>query len=345
MRTRLALVRTEFDYLKHFARVVHLHQAWQVLPDGPSLERLLDAIDARNAFIETLYAKGHQREWNHVLFPFPGHDANHLRLAYDGYQEPYANTCFNWDTKSMRGATPPPKRLTVARTGATLTLDSPEWRNVAAQELTLVPPLHTLPRTTTIRLLQRWQGPPSPRRSAAREETTFEAYQRDRLLSNQEAIDVYLAPNPSQPLYYRFLQGANAATKYDALNGRITDVMDPRHGRDDPTWNGEWTGETRVDAANRRWIAHLVFPFTTLGVEPPAKRHRLAGEFRAEPPASAGDDRPRDLVVVADEHEPRRRRGDGRTGLRVIFMKPLPFSSPFSSPSRPSANSRKRSAS
>lgn len=272
VRTRLALVRTEFDYLKHFARVVHLHQAWQMLPDGPSLERLLDAIDARNAFIETLYAKGHQREWNHVLFPFPGHDANHLRLAYDGYQEPYANTCFNWDTKSMRGATPPgPKRLSVARTSAILTLDSPEWRNVAAQELTLVPPLHTLPRTTTVRLLHDGKALHLLAEAQLGEETTFEAYPRDRLLGKQEAIDVSLAPNPSQPLSYRFLQGANAATKYDAINGRITDVMDPRHGRDDPTWNGEWNGETRVDAANRRWTAHLVFPFASLGVEPPAK--------------------------------------------------------------------------
>ena len=44
------------------------------------------------------------------------------------------------------------------------------------------------------------------------------------LLTNQEAFDVYLAPNPAQPLFYRLTQGANAASRYDALNGRITDV-------------------------------------------------------------------------------------------------------------------------
>ncbi len=119
VKTRLALVRTEFDYLKHLARVAHLHQSWQIAPDQSALHRLLNAIDARNAFIATLFTKEHQREWNHVLFPFPGHDAKHLQLAYDGYQEPYANTCFNWDTQALRNAPPVGlKKLTVAKTAA-----------------------------------------------------------------------------------------------------------------------------------------------------------------------------------------------------------------------------------
>jgi len=272
VKTRLALVRTEFDYLKHFAKVVHLHQAYQMLPDTGSLHRLLDAIDARNAFIATLYVKGHQKEWNHILFPFPGHDAKHLQLAHDGYQEPYANTCFNWDTKAMRNAPPIGlKKLTIAKTTAQLTLDSPEWKNAAAHELTLLPPLHTLPRKTTLRLLYDDKALHIRAEAELGDETTFSAFNHDRVLSNQEAIDLYLAPNPAQPLFYRLTQGANAESKYDALNGRITDVMDPRHGKDDPTWNGDWSSETSVDAKAKRWHAHFVIPFTTLGVEAPAK--------------------------------------------------------------------------
>ncbi|WP_395742168.1 DUF4838 domain-containing protein [Prosthecobacter sp.] len=273
VKTRLALVRCEFDYLKHFARVVHLHQAYQMMPDSGAMNRLLDAIDARNAFLTTLFVKGHQKEWNHVLFPFPGHDINHLRLKHDGYQEPYASTCFNWDTKAMRTAPPPgQKKLTVARTNANLTLDSPEWQSAAAHELTLLPPLHTLPRKTTVRLLHDGVALHIRAEAETGDETKpFPAYNRDRLLTNQEAFDVYLAPQPAQPLYYRLTQGANAASRYDALNGRITDVMDPRHGKDDPTWNGDWTSTTRVDAAARRWYAHLVIPYGVLGVEAPAK--------------------------------------------------------------------------
>lgn len=106
VKTRLALVRTEFEYVRHLARVVHLEHAYQVQPDTGSRDRLLDAIDARNAFIASLYGKpaaaAQSGGWSHVLFPFAGHDANHLRLAYDGYQEPYAGTCLNWDTAAVR---------------------------------------------------------------------------------------------------------------------------------------------------------------------------------------------------------------------------------------------------
>ena len=286
VKTRLGLVRTEFDYLKHFARVVHLHQAYQMAPDSASLDRLLDAIDARNAFIAALYDKRGRPEsagnWSHVLFPFGGHDANHLRLAYDGYQEPYAKTCFNWDTKAMRNAPAPgKKKLTVARTTAPVTLDAPQWQQTTAHELTLVPPLRTLPFKTTMRLLYDHNaiyiraecvlGPDAPSR--------FPAFKRDRLLTNQEAFDIYLAPQPSRELFYRFAIGAGGESIYDAVSGFITDVMDPRHGKDDPTWNGKWTSETRVDTENHRWYAIITIPFKTLATDPPTPGVTWRGNF------------------------------------------------------------------
>lgn len=271
VKARLALVRAEFDYLRHFARVAHLHQAWQVVPDRQSLHRLLDAIDSRNTFLATLFAKDHQREWNHVLFPFPGHDLKHLRLAYDGYQEPYANTCFNWDTRAMRDAPHfGPKNLHIQKTMAMLTLDSPEWQGTQAQELTILPPLNDLPRKTIVRLLYDDKALHIRAESELGAETRFQAFHRDGVLTHQEAFDVYLAPHPSQPLFYRFTQGANAASKYDALNGRVSNPLDPRHGKDDPGWNGEWTGETRIDPAGKKWHAHLTIPFSTLGAGTPA---------------------------------------------------------------------------
>jgi len=277
-KTRLALVRTEFEYVRHFARVVHLHQAYQMVPDEASRDRLLDAIEARNVYIESLFDKRGggvtAGNWSHVLFPFAGHDANHLRLAYDGYQEPYANTCFNWDTKAMRLApSPGKKRLSLAKVDTAITMNSPEWGKTVAHELTLVPPLHTLPRKTTLRLLYDQTNiyllagselePDHP--------AEFPKWDRDRVLTNQEAFDVYLDPQAGRDLFYRFAVGANADSKYDAVSGLIADAMDPRHGRDDPTWNGEWQAESRLDAAAHRWDTLITIPFKTLGVDAPAK--------------------------------------------------------------------------
>jgi hypothetical protein len=109
VKARLALVRREFDYLVHLSRVVHLHQAFVLQPDNVSRDRLLDAIDARNREIAFYYGERGRAlpvsgGWSHVMFPPPGHNAAHLRLAHNNYQEPYENTCFNWDTKAMRTA-------------------------------------------------------------------------------------------------------------------------------------------------------------------------------------------------------------------------------------------------
>ena len=76
---------------------------------------------------------------------------------------------------------------------------------------------------------------------------------------------------PGREIFHRFAVGANAVSKYDAVSGLIADVMDPRHGKDDPTWNGAWEATTRLDATEHRWVALFTIPFTTLGVETPAK--------------------------------------------------------------------------
>jgi len=275
--TRLRLVRTEFEYVRHLARVVHLYQAYQVVPDAGSLDRLLDAIDARNAFIASLYdERGNGRQadnWSYVLFPFAGHDAKHLRLAYDGYQEPYANTCFNWDTQAMRNApTVGAKRLMVARATGPVSLDAPQWQQTSEHTLMFVPPLQRVPRQTTLRLLRddknlylRGQCDLEPDHPAV-----FPRLARDQVLTHQESIDIYLQPQPGRELFYRFAVGVSGEAQYDAASGFVTDPIDPRFGKDDSTWNGQWQSESRLDAEHHRWDVLLTIPFATLGVDSPA---------------------------------------------------------------------------
>jgi hypothetical protein len=292
IKTRLALVRREFDYVRHLAGVVHLHQAFVVQPDVASRDRLLDAIDARNAAIDALYDERGRPKlvsgWAQTMFPFSGHSASHLRLAEDGYQEPYANTCLNWDTKAQRSAPlPGKKRLVVAKAKAPVTLDAPEWQQTTANELTLLPPLNQAPRKTTLRLLYdtthlyiRAECELDPDGKFA-----FRGQKRDTDLRGKESLDLYLAPQTERDVAYRFMAGANAAAKYDAVSGFITDVMDPRHGIDDPTWNGEWQSESRIDEKEHRWHALIVIPFKTLGVESPNAGTTWRGNFARNHPA------------------------------------------------------------
>jgi hypothetical protein len=182
----------------------------------------------------------------------------------------------------MRDAPAPgKKRLAVARAAGPLALDAPQWQQAASHELTNVPPLNRLPRKTTLRLLYdstnlyiRTEAELEPDGPAE-----FPAWNRDRLLSNQEAFDIYLAPQPAREIFYRLAVGANAASKYDAVSGLISDAMDPRHGKDDPTWNGDWQAESRIDTKEHCWQALITIPFRTLATEPPAPGTTWRGNF------------------------------------------------------------------
>ena len=149
IKARLMLVRREFDYLKHLATVVHLHQAYRIRPDLASRDRLLDAIDDRNAFIDGLYDRKANKRftdtgWASIMFPLPGHSAKHLRLGYNTYQGPFENLCFNWDTKAMRTAPlPGTKRLIAAPSPMTVTMDR-AIRSPMAADASSMPHQHSL---------------------------------------------------------------------------------------------------------------------------------------------------------------------------------------------------------
>ena len=273
VRVRLSQVRREFDYLKALTKVVHLHHAFQIQPDLASRDRLLDAIDARNAFVDSLFdAKGSNPKptpaWGFVMFPPLGHDAKHLRLAYDGYQEPFANSPMNWDTKAMRSAPlPGAKRLSVSLVAGPITVDSPQWGRSPVEHVSNVLPdsrkdghVGNEPHgATTVRAMA----------DASQLYVRVDApLPKDN--SRQDTIDIYLAPiGQTREITYRFTVGPKADSKQEAANGFNNDPLDPRYGHFDPDWNGEWKYESQLDPEKQCWIAFLVIPFKTLGVDAP----------------------------------------------------------------------------
>ena len=269
IKTRLALVRREFDYLRGVARVVHLNHAFQIQPDRASRDRLLDAIDARNAEVASYFdERGRTKPFGNWAFtPFPpiGHDAKHLRLSHDGYQEPYSNTPFNWDTKAMRNAPlAGAKRLAASAAVGALTFDSPEWQKAAAAELVALPGAAPLTRKTAVRAVVD-----DTHLSVLAECELPAALMKLGAGANQEALSIYLAPVAGRDLAYRFTVGLRAGTKADAAVGFVTDTMDPRHGQFDPDWSGDWQYESRLEPEKNRWLALVKIPFKTLGVEGP----------------------------------------------------------------------------
>jgi len=290
-KARIALARREFDYIKSLANVVHLYQAYNVNPDQALRDRLLDAIDERNALIDGWYSyiavrdKGRSRYdqpipmpgWDMTLWPPPsGHNAADLRLARDGYQAPFKDTCLNWDTDAVRKSPlPGSKRMNVLLIEGTVGIDSPFWEKAESHEL-LPPPGQPKPeRPTTVKVLC---GPDNfyvlLRNELSPGQKDFPSVGEDGDLDGKESVEFYLAPLPGREVYYRFRASPDPKSWSDAANGLITDPQNLLYGRDDPEWDGKWSRDIRVDPDKNRWTAMLIIPIETLGAEPPA-----AGDF------------------------------------------------------------------
>lgn len=102
---------------------------------------------------------------------------------------------------------------------------------------------------------------------------------RDLEPRDVESLDVYLAPISGKEIYYRFKAGLHPEARWHATSGFIANAMDPRHGKDDVGWNGDWTCESRVDPKSKRWTARLKVPFKTLGLEASTPGAHWSGSF------------------------------------------------------------------
>jgi hypothetical protein len=263
VQARLALVRREFDYLKGVVNAVHLYNANQISPDPASLDRLLNAIDARRVEIDTLFAKGKElKGWPYPLFPPPGHNAAMLKLQYDGYQEPFKSSFFNWDTAAKRNAPlATAKRILCGSATGSVKIDSPCWVGAQAQALLPVTPSNARSLNTEVRavhdernLYLRFENALAP---GATSETV-----------GKERVEVYLMPAAGTPVSYRFTAGLKPESRTQAARGLIEDLMNLAHGKFDPLWRCEWTHSAVHDTKANRLTVMMTIP---LGSIPPAK--------------------------------------------------------------------------
>ncbi len=226
VQMRLALVRAEFDYLKDVVTAVHLYNAYQISPDAASLDRLLNAIDGRRAAVDKLFAKDNApKGWPITLFPPSGHNADTMKLTYDGYQEPYKNSFFNWDTAAKRNAPLPNARRILAGTAdGGVTMDSPGWDKIQPQKFASTE-VRALFDEKQIHLRFETELPP---------DASAEVIEKER-------FEAYLMPAAGTPVTFRLSAGLKPDTRSQAARGLITDMMNLGYGKFDPLWKAEWT--------------------------------------------------------------------------------------------------------
>lgn len=249
VQARVALVRAEFNFLKDTINAVHFYNAYQASNDAASLDRLLNAIDGRRSAIDRLFAKGNElKGWPFTLFPTPGHSAEAMKLRRDGYQEPYKNSFFNWDTSAKRRAPlPNAKRMTGGIAKGAVTKDSPEWSKLTPQTFAGTS-VRALADDKSLHLRFDLDLPANASADAV----------------EKERVEAYLTPVPGSPVTFKFSAGLKPNSRTQAARGLIEDLMNLGHAKFDPLWKAEWTHSAAHDAKSNRLTVLMTIPLRSM---------------------------------------------------------------------------------
>ncbi|MBN1672843.1 MAG: DUF4838 domain-containing protein [Kiritimatiellae bacterium] len=288
-KTRLALARREFEYLKSTARVVHLYNAYGTRRDRATLGPLLDEMEAREKLIVSWFDTSRERPVQKPIAPdWPmyvggaGHYISHLTKNGGSYLSKPVPP-FTWNVAKMRQA---PllagQTLLATRIPAPWALAAPEWANVPGARLGPASLGGPAPeRATTVwavydnrALYLRFEGelPGGWSKPAGARADTEQ-------IAAGECFEAVLAPENSAARYFRFAGGPAPALRYDARHGFVEDSIDPRFDQDDPGWNAAWDYACAVAGDGKHWQALLSIPFRSLGTAAPASGMEWKANF------------------------------------------------------------------
>lgn len=196
VKRRLDMVRYEFEYLKHLARTINAWRNYQTMNDRHSLDQLLDAVDARNAFIaKVVNGDGKYGKRKNPTYLYASEES----LKYSE-RRCLDRAPLNWDTAKVRAThgniLHSVKSVDVTRTDTAPTLDSPLWGRVEAHMLGPVEgATDAVSAETTFKLLYDHENL-YVRVSAQQpgDKMTFVPRGRDAELWLQESIVINLSP-------------------------------------------------------------------------------------------------------------------------------------------------------
>lgn len=280
-RSRVAMVRGEFDFLRLTANAVQAYYVFLAQGDPLSREVAIRAVEARNAWLAALpeaHGRGDKARVTSDAPAFRGRgkygpgSLKHTRFM--------TTPPFNWDTEALRAgqadAIPALGRLVVQRAAGPVTPDGAAWDDVSVQECG---PLgsETLAVGTRFQLLYDERNLYLRIDADLPVEQRYLERGRDAELWLQEAIDVCLSPEADREKFYHFAFEPIENSFYDARRGFITDPLDPLFKQDDTTWNGDWTYVNTLLPEANRWRAMMTVPFETLDVRPPVAGDRWLG--------------------------------------------------------------------
>ena len=281
VKARLHLIRIEFDYIRKMSGIFYLQSAWTINPSQANLDQLLDAIDDWHADLEKL-AEGTGgsefkplSDWSEMR-PFFGNSYNHAALRFNGYNQQWAETCLNWDTKAIRaGILTDKHQIRVAMVEEAPGIDSKAWDTAPESVFKVHGGMPFINVRTTMRVLRDKDN------AYIRVECLWPSEHPEDMsptepdgknIFKQECVELGIMPPDSGGKVYR-LAANPAGSRYDSIftpdkSNRMTE---------DVKWDGKWEFAVKTSGKKstyslpyRVWTAWFRIPFSDFGGKAPA---------------------------------------------------------------------------
>ncbi|MBN1674422.1 MAG: DUF4838 domain-containing protein [Kiritimatiellae bacterium] len=272
---RIRLVEKEIQYVQSIANVFHLYHAYQIQPNWTTFDLLAEAIEARNALVDSYYDdKGKMKRvdgWPRFLG-----GAAKAELKTNGRLSAPLAAPFNWNVRLLKEKKILPgtgsRTVRVPRVdGITLdgVLAEPAWQRVNPESFVEIN-MGDLNAPTTFKVGYDDQSLffAFACEHASVEKMDLQALGDDGACWIQECIEIFIDPTGNRDRYCQFIFNPIPNSRFDLRRGYIQDPLHPLYNKDDRAWNGRWEYAAHVDTANKRWTAEVRIPFDTLETEP-----------------------------------------------------------------------------
>ena len=275
-RTRLGIVRTEFDYLKNLASIATTYAAYRLLPTRESFEPVAKLVKERNAMLDWLYSGKNGAMRAVEGYPELRYFKSESRaiLATNGRSSGIIGAPLGWDVDFLREKDVLPgakvNRLSVPRTAERPPLgdfESGAWAKAAWQDLGGVQ-LQKIAKKGRFKVLAGEDALYVGVESELADDCVVKTYDRDSEVYCDENIDLMVDPTGTRDVAYHLIWSPVAGSAYDAALGLISDALDPYYGKFYPYWDSkDWTHEdSRKDNV---WRSLVRVPYAMMKVSAP----------------------------------------------------------------------------
>ena len=277
-KTRLALVRSEFDYAANLGKIATLYAAYRMEPSPETLAPLGKAIDERNAIMDRIY--GGDTRPNAVPVKIPGwSEVRHFGrsprscMFTNGRLGATLRSPLGWDVKKMlaAGFLPGARRseCKVPRTEKApdfADFDGGAWAaaewcaigGIQADTPRLAARFKVLAGPDALYLATESEMPPNAR---------VVGVEHDGPCWREENFSLIVSPDDVATKYFHLIWNVGDDSRYESATGLKTDPLDPMFGKADVGWNGEWAAKNEM--RDGKWRSLVTLPYATFGAARP----------------------------------------------------------------------------